>query len=155
MECAVITRVRFLLGCIRKCLLLTPQCPWKQQIVNKNLLLLCISLTTWQQKVILLYPYDQLQVYVHNKMTMKIYDGSGILLRVLFVWRYEQPYGTSLQHTHTLHIVLRTARLALQSILVLWISSNMRPNGVINSKHFSSESKANSCTTKLRGKNGR
>jgi hypothetical protein len=63
----------------------------------------------------------------------------------------EQPFGTSLQ----LHIALRAARLALQSILVLWISSNVRPNGVKNSKHFSSESKANSCTTKLSGNNGR
>lgn len=120
---------------------------------KKNKLLLCVSPTTWQQKVILLYPYDQLQVYIIIKGQWKYmmaveYDEFRL---------YEDmnnPLGPPC-NIHTFHIVLTTARLALQSILVLWISSNMRPNGVINSKHFSSESKANSCTTKLRGNNGR
>lgn len=44
-----------------------------------------------------------------------------------------------------------TAELVLQSILVLSMSENVKPNGARNSIHFSSDSKANSDVTKLTG----
>lgn len=145
----------FLLGCVWECLiiyytLLSWYCPCKEAYSWKYVTSLRF-LKTWLSKSNT-PTSSEWSLFAQQNHAIDI-GWQWNMDFICTVWRREQPLGTSLQHIF--HIALRAARLALQSILVLWLSSNVRPNGVINSKHFSSESKANSCTTKLRGNNGR
>lgn len=96
-----------------------------------------------------------LRLYIKTLIPSMFIKRSSSKPGLKFVWHTDNANNHAnaafIQQPRTQKLV-RTAELALQSILVLSMSAYVKPNGVRNSKHFSSDANANSAATKLTGK---